>query len=57
MAGMTQNTGGGNQPPEERYSSQLEQLTAMGFANREANIQGKALEHILSGHNFVLLTL
>lgn len=30
-----------NQPPEERYSSQLEQLSAMGFLNREANLQGK----------------
>ena len=29
------------QPPEERYRSQLEQLTAMGFINREANLQGK----------------
>lgn len=29
-----------NLPPEERYSSQLEQLTSMGFLNREANIQG-----------------
>jgi len=29
-----------NQPPEERYSSQLEQLTAMGFVNRDANLQG-----------------
>ncbi|XP_055690511.1 ubiquilin-1 isoform X2 [Lutzomyia longipalpis] len=28
-----------NQPPEERYSTQLEQLTAMGFVNREANLQ------------------
>jgi len=27
------------QPPEERYRSQLEQLTAMGFINREANLQ------------------
>ena len=26
-------------PPEERYRTQLEQLTAMGFMNREANIQ------------------
>ena len=26
-------------PPEERYRAQLEQLTAMGFVNREANIQ------------------
>ncbi|RWS07017.1 ubiquilin-1-like protein [Dinothrombium tinctorium] len=26
-------------PPEERYRSQLEQLAAMGFSNREANLQ------------------
>lgn len=31
--------GGGN--PEQMYASQLEQLTAMGFINREANLQGK----------------
>jgi ubiquilin len=30
-----------NQPPEERYRAQLEQLTAMGFVNRDANLQGK----------------
>lgn len=30
---------GGNQPPEERYRAQLEQLAAMGFVNREANLQ------------------
>lgn len=30
-----------NLPPEERYSSQLDQLTSMGFMNREANIQGE----------------
>lgn len=28
------------QPPEERYRDQLEQLASMGFANREANLQG-----------------
>lgn len=28
-------------PPEERYRAQLEQLTAMGFGNRDANLQGK----------------
>lgn len=28
-----------SQPPEERFRSQLEQLTSMGFLNREANIQ------------------
>lgn len=34
--------GGGQQlaPPEERYRAQLEQLTAMGFVNRDANLQG-----------------
>ncbi|XP_012259112.1 ubiquilin-1 [Athalia rosae] len=33
--------GGGQQlaPPEERYRTQLEQLTAMGFVNRDANLQ------------------
>ncbi|XP_046611749.1 ubiquilin-1 [Neodiprion virginianus] len=32
---------GGQQlpPPEERYRAQLEQLTAMGFVNRDANLQ------------------
>lgn len=29
----------GGQPPEERYSQQLQQLTEMGFPNREANLQ------------------
>jgi ubiquilin len=29
-----------NAPPEERYRAQLEQLTSMGFVNREANLQG-----------------
>lgn len=28
-----------NMPPEQRYQSQLEQLAAMGFVNREANLQ------------------
>lgn len=26
-------------PPEERYQAQLEQLSGMGFVNREANLQ------------------
>lgn len=30
-------------PPEERYRAQLEQLTAMGFVNRDANLQGKTI--------------
>lgn len=34
-------TADSNQPPEVRYQSQLEQLTSMGFGNREANLQGK----------------
>ena len=37
LAGQT--GGSAAQPPEERYRSQLEQLTAMGFINREANLQ------------------
>lgn len=40
MNGMS-NQANPNQPPEERYQSQLEQLTAMGFVNRDANLQGK----------------
>ncbi|XP_075238627.1 ubiquilin isoform X4 [Lycorma delicatula] len=42
LARLLANTGNpaaNNQPPEERYRSQLEQLTAMGFLNREANLQ------------------
>lgn len=35
-----QQQGANSQPPEERYRSELEQLTAMGFLNREANLQG-----------------
>lgn len=38
IQGMANNSNP-NQPPEERYSSQLEQLAAMGFVNREANLQ------------------
>jgi len=34
--------GQGVPPPEERYRAQLEQLTAMGFLNRDANLQGTA---------------
>ena len=35
----SQNPGQAQQPPEERYRGQLEQLANMGFLNREANIQ------------------
>lgn len=34
------------QPPEERYRSQLEQLASMGFVNREANLQGTSLDFL-----------
>ncbi|XP_041762523.1 ubiquilin-1 [Anopheles merus] len=37
--GMASGTADTNIPPEERYRLQLDQLTAMGFANREANLQ------------------
>lgn len=40
LNGMT-NQANPSQPPEERYQSQLEQLMAMGFVNREANLQGE----------------
>lgn len=39
MAQMFSQAGQAQQPPEERYRSQLDQLAAMGFLNREANIQ------------------
>ncbi|XP_063224696.1 ubiquilin-1 [Bacillus rossius redtenbacheri] len=39
VASMASQSGNSNQPPEERYHTQLEQLTAMGFVNRDANLQ------------------
>ncbi|XP_015120612.1 ubiquilin-1 [Diachasma alloeum] len=42
VSSMALNQGGegnGAVPPEERYRAQLEQLTAMGFLNRDANLQ------------------
>ncbi|XP_063368090.1 ubiquilin-4 [Cydia amplana] len=39
VAAMANNQNNSSQPPEQRYSQQLEQLTAMGFLNREANLQ------------------
>lgn len=41
MLGGMANQQNPNQPPEERYRSQLEQLTQMGFVNRDANLQGE----------------
>lgn len=47
MNGMGTNNGvGTNQAPEVRYQSQLEQLNAMGFVNREANLQGRFLSFL-----------
>lgn len=39
MTGANLSGGTANEPPEERFRSQLEQLASMGFSNREANIQ------------------
>ena len=36
--------GNPDQPPEERFASQLEQLASMGFVDRQANIQGKSIK-------------
>ena len=33
-------TGDTAQPPEQRFTSQLDQLASMGFVDRQANIQG-----------------
>ena len=43
MSAMSNNQTNSSQPPEQRYSQQLEQLTAMGFLNRDANLQGKEI--------------
>ena len=37
-----------NQPPEQRFAAQLEQLASMGFINRDANIQGKSVFSIVA---------
>lgn len=39
MAQMVTSQQSNQQPPEERYRTQLEQLATMGFMNREANLQ------------------
>ncbi|KOB76757.1 Ubiquilin 1,2 [Operophtera brumata] len=39
VGAMANNQTDTSQPPEQRYSQQLEQLAAMGFLNREANLQ------------------
>lgn len=38
VAGMTAGNNP-NLPPEQRYQQQMEQLSSMGFLNREANLQ------------------
>ena len=40
--------GNPEQPPEERFASQLEQLASMGFIDRQQNIQGKRSENMIS---------
>jgi len=39
MANQGLTTGGNAPPPEERFQTQLETLTSMGFVDRQANIQ------------------
>jgi len=39
ISSMSAQSGANTQPPEERYRAQLDQLTAMGFVNRDANLQ------------------
>ena len=44
LGGLGAGVGGGaggdpNQPPAERYKTQLEQLQGMGFLNKEVNLQ------------------
>merc|ERR1719336_3555716 len=50
--------GNPDQPPEERFASQLDQLASMGFVDRQANIQAliatmgdvnAAVERLLAG--------
>lgn len=62
MSSLAQNnTSQPQQPPEERYRAQLEQLTGMGFVNRDANLQAliatygdvnAAVERLLGSQNF-----
>lgn len=56
MLGGMANQQNPNLPPEERYQSQLEQLTQMGFLNREANLQGECegMENLFDGREFTI---
>ncbi|XP_043247176.1 ubiquilin-4-like [Amphibalanus amphitrite] len=58
MMGQVGLGGAGAPPPEERFRSQLQQLAAMGFVNREANVRAlvatfgdvnAAVERLLGG--------
>ena len=40
--------GNPEQPPEERFASQLEQLASMGFIDRQQNIQGEQSVNMIS---------
>ena len=46
--------GNPDQPPEERFASQLDQLASMGFVDRQANIQGKFQETNLFQEKYLL---
>ena len=43
--------GNPEQPPEERFASQLDQLASMGFVDRQANIQGGRISIVQVGWN------
>lgn len=54
---MSAQSGNTNQPPEERYRAQLEQLTAMGFVNRDANLQGNLPSFKIFIYNVIFFIL
>ncbi|KAI1716747.1 WD40-like beta propeller repeat domain-containing protein [Ditylenchus destructor] len=60
MMALNSGNPGNQQPPEERFRGQLEQLTTMGFTNQQANIQAllatfgdvsAAIERLLGSDN------
>ena len=46
--------GNPDQPPEERFASQLEQLASMGFIDRQQNIQGEKPVLYISSPIYIL---
>ena len=49
--------GNPEQPPEERFASQLDQLASMGFVDRQANIQGGRISFVHVGLNIDFVAL